>query len=175
MVELETVTAILVTHDQDEAFVFADQVGVLQEGRLAQIGAPESIYHNPATPFVAEFVSAADFLPGVVTEEPVMTEIGVFANANGRPAGARVSVMIRPDDVTFVPDPAGDAVIVRRYFRGSENLYCLGLPSGQRVHSSPALFGRLSERPAGAAPGPRPAPRHVSHVTGWRIHTFGST
>ena len=65
-----------------------------------------------------------------------MTEIGVFADANGRPAGARVSVMIRPDDVTFVPDPAGDAVIVRRCFRGSENLYCLGLPSGQRVHSS---------------------------------------
>ncbi|PYM71812.1 MAG: hypothetical protein DME03_19030 [Candidatus Rokuibacteriota bacterium] len=50
--------------------------------------------------------------------------------------GARVSVMIRPDDVTFVPDPAGDAVILRRYFRGSENLYCLGLPSGHRVHSS---------------------------------------
>jgi ABC-type Fe3+/spermidine/putrescine transport system ATPase subunit len=58
LVELETVTAILVTHDQEEAFVFADQVGVLQEGRLAQIGAPESIYHNPATPFVVEFVSA---------------------------------------------------------------------------------------------------------------------
>src|SRR5262245_26200573 len=87
-------------------------------------------------PFVAEFVGAADFLPGVVTAEAVVTEIGVFANANGRPAGARVSVMIRPDDVTFVPDPAGDAVIVGRYFRGSENLYCLGLPSGQRVHSS---------------------------------------
>ena len=90
------------------------------------------IYHKPATPFVAELVGAADFLPGVVTAEGVVTEIGVFANPNGRPAGARVSVMIRPDDVTFVPDPAGDAVIVRRYFRGSENLYCLGLPSGHR-------------------------------------------
>jgi len=129
-------TAILVTHDQEEAFVFADRVGVLHEGRLAQIGAPEVIYHNPATPFIAEFVGAADFLPGLVTTEGVVTEIGVFANPSGRPAGARVSVMIRPDDVTFVPDPAGDAVVVRRYFRGSENLYCLGLPSGQRVHSS---------------------------------------
>jgi iron(III) transport system ATP-binding protein len=129
-------TAILVTHDQEEAFVFADQVGVLHEGRLAQIGTPEVIYHKPATPFVAEFVGAADFLPGVVTAEGVVTEIGVFANPNGRPAGTRVSVMIRPDDVTFVPDPAGDAVIVRRYFRGSENLYCLGLPSGLRVQSS---------------------------------------
>ena len=88
-------TAILVTHDQEEAFVFADQVGVLHEGRLAQIGAPEAIYHKPATPFVAEFVGAADFLPGVVTAEGVVTEIGVFANPNGRPAGARVSVMPR--------------------------------------------------------------------------------
>ena len=111
-------------------------MGVLHGGRLAQIGAPEVIYHNPATPFVVEFVGAADFLPGLVTAEGVVTEIGVFANPNGRAAGARVSVMIRPDDVTFVPDPAGDAVIVRRYFRGSENLYCLGLPSGHRVHSS---------------------------------------
>jgi iron(III) transport system ATP-binding protein len=129
-------TAIFVTHDQEEAFVFADQVGVLHGGRLAQIGAPEVIYHNPATPFVAEFVGAADFLPGLVTAQGVVTEIGVFANPNGRTAGARVSVMIRPDDVTFIPDPAGDAVIVRRYFRGSESLYCLGLPSGHRVHSS---------------------------------------
>jgi len=129
-------TAIFVTHDQEEAFVFADQVGVLHGGRLAQIGAPEVIYHNPATPFVVEFVGAADFLPGLVTAQGVVTEIGVFANPNGRAAGARVSVMIRPDDVTFIPDPAGDAVIVRRYFRGSESLYCLGLPSGHPVHSS---------------------------------------
>src|SRR5882672_700464 len=151
-------TAILVTHDQDEAFVFADQVGVLHGGRLAQIGAPEVIYLNPATPFVAEFVGAADFLPGLVTAEGVMTEIGVFANPNGRAAGARVSVMIRPDDVTFVPRPAGDAVIVRRYFRGSENLYCLGLPSGHRVHSS---------QPSSAAypNGPRVRPQaQVLHV-----------
>jgi iron(III) transport system ATP-binding protein len=94
------------------------------------------IYHNPATPFVAEFVGAADFLPGLVSPEGIVTEIGVFGNLNGRALGSRVRVMIRPDDVTFVPDAAGEAVIVRRYFRGSENLYCLDLPSGHRVHSS---------------------------------------
>jgi len=129
-------TAIFVTHDQEEAFTIADQVGVLNQGRLEQLGSPEVIYHNPATPFVAEFVGAADFLPGLVTAEGVVTEIGVFGNVNGRASGERVRVMIRPDDVTFVPDDAGEAVILRRYFRGSENLYCLGLPSGHRVHSS---------------------------------------
>ena len=81
-------------------------------------------------------MGAADFLPGVVTGQGIVTEIGVFGSLNGGASGDRVRVMIRPDDVGFVPDPAGDAVIVRRYFRGSENLYCLGLLSGHRVHSS---------------------------------------
>jgi len=151
-------TAIFVTHDQEEAFTIADQVGVLDQGRLEQVGAPEVIYHNPATPFVAEFVGAADFLPGLVSREGIVTEIGVFGNLNGRALGSRVRVMIRPDDVTFVPDAAGEAVIVRRYFRGSENLYCLDLPSGHRVHSS---------QPSSAAfpNGLRVRPKaHVLHV-----------
>jgi iron(III) transport system ATP-binding protein len=129
-------TAIFVTHDQEEAFTIADHVGVLDRGRLEQLGSPETIYHHPSTPFVAEFVGAADFLPGVVTAEGVATEIGLFVGADGRAQGERVRVMIRPDDVTFVPDDTAEAVITRRYFRGSETLYCLGLPSGHRVHSS---------------------------------------
>jgi iron(III) transport system ATP-binding protein len=129
-------TAIFVTHDQEEAFTVADVVGVLDAGRLEQVAPPEAIYHHPATPFVAEFVGAADFLPGIVTSQGIVTEIGVFGNVEAREPGERVKVMIRPDDVTFVPAADGDAVILRRYFRGSETLYCLGLPSGHRVHSS---------------------------------------
>ena len=129
-------TAIFVTHDQEEAFTIADQVGVLDCGRLEQLGPPEAIYHHPATPFVAEFVGAADFLPGIVTSQGIVTEIGVFGNVEAREPGEKVRVMIRPDDVTFVPDPQGEAMILRRSFRGSENLYSLGLPSGHRVHSS---------------------------------------
>ena len=129
-------TAIFVTHDQEEAFTIADEVGVLNEGRLEQLGTPETIYHHPATPFVAEFVGAADFLPGLVTAQGIVTEIGVFGNVDGRGRGEKVRVMIRPDDVTFVPDAAGEAVLLQRSFRGSENLYRLGLPSGHRVHSS---------------------------------------
>jgi iron(III) transport system ATP-binding protein len=131
-------TAVLVTHDQEEAFTVADRVGVLNHGRLEQIAPPETIYHHPASRFVAEFVGAADFLPGLVTAEGIVTEIGVFGNVEAREPGARVTVMIRPDDVTFVPREDGPAVILRRYFRGPETLYCLGLPSGRRVHSSQA-------------------------------------
>jgi iron(III) transport system ATP-binding protein len=151
-------TAVFVTHDQEEAFTIADEVGVLNGGRLEQLGAPEAIYHHPVTPFVAEFVGAADFLPGLVTSEGIVTEIGVFGNVEAREPGEKVRVMIRPDDVTFVPDAGGGATIVRRYFRGSEALYCLGLPSGARVHSS---------QPSSAvfAAGTRVRPEaHVLHV-----------
>ena len=151
-------TAIFVTHDQEEAFTIADQVGVLSQGRLEQLGPPETIYHHPSTPFVAEFVGAADFLPGVVTAEGVATEIGLFDGVDGRRQGERVRVMIRPDDVTFVPDDAGEAVIVRRYFRGSETLYCLSLPSGHRVHSSQPSSATF---PMGLRVRPR---AHVLHV-----------
>ena len=156
-------TAVFVTHDQEEAFTIADAVGVLDGGRLEQLGPPEAIYHHPATPFVAGFVGAADFIPGLVTAEGIVTEIGVFANAAARQVGERVKVMIRPDDVTFVPDPAGEATIVRRYFRGSETLYCLGLPSGHHVHSS-------QPSAAAFATGSRVRPEaHVLHVVtfGW--------
>jgi len=129
-------TAVFVTHDQEEAFTIADRVGVLHQGRLEQLAPPETIYHHPATPFVAEFVGAADFLPGLVTAEGLITEIGVLPVPPGRVPGQKVRVMIRPDDVTFTPAEDGEATLVRRYFRGSENLYCLALPSGRRVHSS---------------------------------------
>ena len=151
-------TAVFVTHDQEEAFTIADQVGVLNRGRLEQVGPPESIYHHPATPFVAEFVGAADFLAGIVTSEGIVTEIGVFGNTEQREPGEKVNVMIRPDDVTFVPRPDGEAVIVRRYFRGSENLYCLALPSGNQVHSSQPSSATFSA-------GTRVRPEaHVLHV-----------
>jgi iron(III) transport system ATP-binding protein len=151
-------TAVFVTHDQEEAFTIADKVGVLNAGRLEQLAPPEAIYHHPATPFVAEFVGAADFLPGIVTSEGVVTEVGVFGNVEGRELGEKVKVMIRPDDITFVPAPDGEAVILRRYFRGPETLYCLGLASGHRVHSS---------QPSAAAfpTGMRVRPEaHVLHV-----------
>ena len=129
-------TAVFVTHDQEEAFTLADRVGVLQAGRIEQLAPPQELYHRPATRFVAAFVGAADFLPGLVTAQGIVTEVGTFANVDQLPAGGRVDVMIRPDDITFVPQADGTGTITRRYFRGSETVYCIRLPSGDRVHSS---------------------------------------
>jgi iron(III) transport system ATP-binding protein len=129
-------TTVFVTHDQEEAFTLADRVGVLQAGRMEQLDTPQQVYHRPATRFVASFVGAADFLPGTVTSEGIVTEVGIFPDADRRETGESVEVMIRPDDISFEPDDGGPGVITSRHFRGSETVYCIHLPSGHRVHSS---------------------------------------
>ncbi|MCP9447451.1 MAG: ABC transporter ATP-binding protein [Nitrospira sp.] len=129
-------TTVLVTHDHDEAFAMADRIAVLNEGRLEQIDSPEQIYHVPATPFVADFVGQADFIPGLVQDGKVLTELGDFPNTLGAADGTPLVVMIRPDDIHLIPNQAAGARIVSRQFRGSENLYAVRLGSGQIVHSS---------------------------------------
>lgn len=129
-------SAILVTHDHEEAFSMADRIAVLNNGRLEQFDTPEAIYHTPSTPFVAEFVGHADFIPGTVQNGKVLTEIGELPNQGGYQGGHQVVVMIRPDDVHITPSEQCQARILARQFRGSENLYTVGLPSGHVVHSS---------------------------------------
>ncbi len=135
ILRLTGTTAVFVTHDQQEAFTLADRVGVLNAGHLAQVDVPYEIYHHPATRFVAEFVGEADFLRCIVKEEGIASEIGTFRNPDGHPVGIPVDIMIRPDDIDFIPHPDGDVVIVGRQFHGAENVYRLRLASGARVHS----------------------------------------
>ncbi|RMH32287.1 MAG: ABC transporter ATP-binding protein [Nitrospirae bacterium] len=127
-------TTVLVTHDHDEAFAMADQVAVLHGGRLVQCDAPETLYHLPNCPFVAEFVGQADFIPGVIENGKVMTEIGEFPRQGTYQGGNHVLVMIRPDDIRIVRVGHGTARIEYRQFRGSENLYRIRLPSGRHIH-----------------------------------------
>lgn len=127
-------SAILVTHDHEEAFAFAHRIGVLMEGKLVQIDTPEEIYHHPATRFVAEFVGQADFLSGRVRPEGIETELGLFPPPRPLPPGVAVEVLVRPDDIQIKPNPGGMGVINTRVFRGSENLYAVALPSGLIVH-----------------------------------------
>jgi iron(III) transport system ATP-binding protein len=151
-------TAILVTHDHDEAFAMADRIAVLNHGRLEQFDVPEVIYHTPSTPFVADFVGQADFLPGMVRGDRICTEIGDFPNLKRLEDGTNVVVMIRPDDIHVAPDKAGIAHVVGRQFKGSENLYTVQLPSGQLLHSSE---GSLHIFPVGTAVGLRVLATHT--------------
>ncbi len=129
-------TTVLVTHDHDEAFAMADRIAVLNQGRLEQFDTPEMMYHMPATPFVADFVGQADFIPGTVSQGRVHTELGEFPDTIECKDGTAVVVMIRPDDIHLVPTEGARSRVLSRQFRGSENLYTVSLPSGQIVHSS---------------------------------------
>jgi iron(III) transport system ATP-binding protein len=102
-------TAILVTHDQEEALSMAAQVGVLQGGRLAQLSAPADLYHRPASPALAGFVGEAVFLPGIARQGQVDCALGTLALADRALAGA-VRVMVRPEQIRVFDEPGESRV-----------------------------------------------------------------
>ena len=114
----------------------ADKVAVLNAGRLEQCDTPEMVYHIPSTPFIADFVGQADFVPATIQNGKVLTLLGIFPNISIFPDGTEVMVMIRPDDVDLLPRGEGAATVLGRQFKGSENRYIVALPSGQILHSS---------------------------------------
>jgi iron(III) transport system ATP-binding protein len=128
-------TAIFVTHDQEEALFIGDRLAVFDRGRLQQIGTPETIFHTPATRFVAEFMGHTDFLPGEVTREGLLTEIGLLPQRVDLPPGTQVELAVRADDVAIRPDKNAQGLVLARHFKGALNLYRLRLPSGQLLHA----------------------------------------
>ncbi|MBT9176979.1 MAG: Spermidine/putrescine import ATP-binding protein PotA [Firmicutes bacterium] len=129
-------TVILVTHDQEEAFSLSDRVGLLNGGKLEQVGTPYEIYHHPASRFVADFVGRADYLSARVEGSMVISGLGSFALPNSeRQGSADVDLLIRPDDVSIADDPTGTAVITEVRFLGAHALYTLQLDDGSVLHS----------------------------------------
>ena len=133
--------AILVTHDQHEAFAMADEIGVMNEGRLAQWDAPWQLYHRPATRFVADFVGQGAIVRGVVRDpETVEIELGrlrsnVPVECCHGSSECEVDVLLRPDDIVHDDASPLQAVVARKAFKGAEILYTLRLPSGTEVLS----------------------------------------
>jgi iron(III) transport system ATP-binding protein len=154
-------TALLVTHDQQEAFAVADLVGVMRDGQLEQWDAPYELYHRPATRFVADFVGQGVFVAGeVVAPGAFQTEIGlVRTNGNGKwVTGRHVDLLLRPDDVIHDDASALRAEVCQRAFRGAEFLYTLKLPSGARLLS---LVPSHHDHAVGEHIGIRIEPDHV--------------
>jgi iron(III) transport system ATP-binding protein len=154
-------TALLVTHDQQEAFAVADIVGVMREGRLEQWDSPYQLYHRPATRFVSDFIGQGVFISGeVVSAGAVQTEIGLMrANGNGNwSTGRHVDLLLRPDDVIHDDASQLRAEVCQRAFRGAEFLYTLKLPSGARVLS---LVPSHHDHAVGEQIGIRIEPDHV--------------
>lgn len=151
----EGIGGLLVSHDQFEAFAFADEIGVLHEGRLLQWDTAYNLYHRPADRFVADFIGQGVLLPGRIAEGGwVSTELGEIDGLPpvGYAPGDEVEVLVRPDDVIHDDSSPLTAEVVERAFRGAEFLYTLRLPSGARLlclapsHHNHALGQRLGIR-----------------------------
>lgn len=131
------ITAVLVTHDQFEAFAMADMIGVMQHGQLQQWATPYELYHRPASRFVADFVGRGVMLPGVMLDQQqVETCLGIFRQRYLAEAqeGDRVDVLIRPDDIVHDDDSEIKATVLDKSFRGSHILYTLALAAGEQVY-----------------------------------------
>ncbi len=136
MLKRERVTAILVTHDQLEAFAMADMIGVLNQGTVHQWSTGFGLYHEPADRFVADFIGQGALLPANVLDDvQVRTELGRISGPqpHGLEPGIQAEVLIRPDDILYDESSPRQATIVERSFRGAEFLYTLQLDSGSEV------------------------------------------
>ncbi|MFP1625102.1 ABC transporter ATP-binding protein [Streptomyces sp. 5K101] len=156
-------TAVLVTHDQAEALSIADEVAVMHDGRIVQSGPPDLVYHAPATPWVADIVGEAVWLPAELTGDRARTPLGPVpvVTADGRPPSAPGRVLLRPEQIEVVPAATAviTATVVRRDFQGHDALLALRLTDGTpvvaRIFDPPsvphAIGGEVGLRVRGAA------------------------
>jgi iron(III) transport system ATP-binding protein len=118
-------TTVLVTHDQQEALSVADLAGIVNEGRIGQFAAPETLYSRPADPATARFLGEANIVPGTAAAGTVDTAFGRLTLTGGgnSPVGPAV-VLIRPEQISLHPDngqPCGSGqatgkVLHREYY-----------------------------------------------------------
>ncbi len=154
-------TALFVTHNQQEAFAVADQIGVMRDGALLQWAGGHQLYHRPADPGVARFVGEGVLLPGLVRGEArVDTGLGLLEGTFNAPCsnGCAVNVLVRPEDVVHDDESPVKAEVVRRHFRGANVLYTLRLASGDLVQ---ALVPSHCDHRRGEQIGIRPDVRHI--------------
>ncbi len=133
------VTAISVTHDQEEAMSISDRVAVMNDGRIEQVGTPEAVFQRPESRFVADFLGHASFVSGRVADGCVETSLGCvpFGRVDGLTAeyrGTDVDLMVRPDDIRAeAATNDADGEVVHRRYLGPTVLYRVELDSGDVI------------------------------------------
>lgn len=139
IIKQQGIAAVVVTHDQEEAFVISDAVGILANGRLQQWGSAEALYYNPQSIEIARFVGDGDLIDAtLLAENRVETELGVLEFAEPLAVNAQaLQLFIRPVDISPVAcQDAGccpRAKVTAREFMGEATRYRLQLPSGKVV------------------------------------------
>jgi iron(III) transport system ATP-binding protein len=135
------VTAVSVTHDQEEALSISDRVAVMNDGRLEQVGEPEAVFEHPRSRFVAGFLGQASFLSARVDDGALHTALGIYDDGllkglSPEYDGANIDVLVRPDDLRARPAAPEEAngVIVHRQYNGPTFVYRVELGNGDVVH-----------------------------------------
>lgn len=154
-------TALMVTHNQQEAFAIADQIGIMRQGVIQQWDTAYNLYHHPANPYVADFVGEGALLPGIVGEGcHVETELGILEGqcCVELPAGTPVNILIRPEDIVSDTAIEPNAEVLQRNFRGPDILFTLRMINGSQL---PMLLPSTSDHQPGSRIGVRPQMQHL--------------
>ena len=144
-------TAVLVTHDQEDALATSDLVAVMYQGQVVQVDTPARLYTSPADPWIADFLGDADVLPSTGHRGYAESEVGRFKTD----LKGRVIIVVRPEDVQISIGRAPNAKVVSSEFFGHDQLVTVALGSGRLVRS------RI---------GPRPTYESGDHVRVSAIH-----
>ena len=146
------ITAVFVTHDQDEAFVLGDEVAVMREGCIVQQASPVELYARPVDPWVASFVGVANLLPGSAAGEVAASAIGPVPLE--RAHHGDVVLLVRPEELRLAP--GNDATVDLVEYHGHDCLYTARLDAGPsvRVRHGSAPAHRPGDRVAVAHAGP---------------------
>lgn len=146
-------TALIVTHDQNEAFALADRIGLMHKGRIEQWDTAYNLYHRPASRLVAKFIGQGVLIPGMVGEDQhIQIPMGCLPALSPLPSRTPVEVLLRPDDIVQDDTSSLRATVVAKAFRGASTLYTLKLACGNRVlalvpsHQDHALGSQIGIR-----------------------------
>lgn len=136
ILKAQNTSAILVTHDQEEAFTVADKIGIMMKGKIQQWGTPYDLYHEPANRQIASFIGKGCLIPAKIeSSHGVSSELGLASSPHPllHSAGEDVDLLVRPEDIVFASDSPLHAKVTQKHFLGASCFYDLELPSKQRV------------------------------------------
>jgi putative spermidine/putrescine transport system ATP-binding protein len=126
-------TTLFVTHDQEEALSIADRVGVMRNGQLEQIAAPDELYDRPNTAFVAEFVGLTNPISGVVSKGEIEILDSTVKTLKGSITSGQGIALVRPENINVVASKSGNATVFSASFLGASCRLSITLNNGTHV------------------------------------------
>jgi iron(III) transport system ATP-binding protein len=139
------ITSILVTHNQEEAFAFADKVAVMKNGKILQLGSPHELYFEPVSEQVAQFIGEPQFIPGEASGDSVESIVGSLPLR--KPASGPVRILLRPENLELIPNDSADFTIKSIKFLGNIKKITLTNNSDELfVHTAPHCTLQVNQR-----------------------------